>query len=198
MGQNLQIEVRNAGGRVERLTVDIIVAAGTQAVEAARRATTTIPIVFPVTFDPAEAGYVASPGRPGGNLTGLTPLNPTVTAKRVELLREVIPRISRVAVLRNPTNPGSAFPLRETQAAAKRLGVRIQVLMPAPSTTSVLSDASCPTERTSTSCSGAPPPTWTRFSGREPGDAPGGHQPEDPPRPSASGFRRLCSRGRIG
>ena len=138
VGQNLHIEVRDAGGSIERLTelatelvglkVDILVAASTQAVEAARRATTTIPIVFPVTFDPVEAGYVASLGRPGGNLTGLTPLNPTVTAKRVELLREMIPRISRVAVLRNPTNPGSAFPLRETQSVAQRLGVRIQVL----------------------------------------------------------------------
>ena len=119
VGQNLHIEVRDAGGSIERLTelatelvglkVDILVAASTQAVEAARRATTTIPIVFPVTFDPVEAGYVASLGRPGGNLTGLTPLNPTVTAKRVELLREMIPRISRVAVLGTRPTPAPHF-----------------------------------------------------------------------------------------
>ena len=90
-------------------------------------ATKTIPIVFPVTFDPVESGFVASLARPGGNLTGLSPLNPVVTAKRVELLREVIPHISRVAVLRNPTNPGSLFASRETEAAAKRLGIRLQV-----------------------------------------------------------------------
>jgi putative ABC transport system substrate-binding protein len=65
--------------------------------------------------------------RPGGNLTGLSPLKPVVTAKRVELLREVIPHISHVAVLRNPTNPGSLFALRETEATARRLGMRVQV-----------------------------------------------------------------------
>jgi len=137
-GQNIRVEYRYAGGSADRLAelaadlvnlrVDVIVAGGTQAVEAARRATTTIPIVFPVTFDPVAAGFVGSLARPGGNLTGLSPLNPTVTAKRVELLREVVPHIARVAVLRNPTNSGSAFVLRETEGAAKRLGIRVQAL----------------------------------------------------------------------
>ena len=136
-GQNIRIEYRQAGGNVERvreladelvsLKVDVLVAASTQAVDAAKRATNTIPIVFPVTFDPVESGFVASLARPGGNLTGLSPLNPVVTAKRVELLREVIPHISRVAVLRNPTNSGSLFALKGTEAAAKRLGIRAQV-----------------------------------------------------------------------
>jgi putative tryptophan/tyrosine transport system substrate-binding protein len=136
-GQNIRIEYRQAGGNVERvreladelvsLKVDVLVAASTQAVDAAKRATNTIPIVFPVTFDPVESGFVASLARPGGNLTGLSPINPVVTAKRVELLREVIPHISRVAVLRNPTNSGSLFALRETEAAAKRLGIRPQI-----------------------------------------------------------------------
>jgi putative tryptophan/tyrosine transport system substrate-binding protein len=136
-GQNIRIEYRQAGGNVERLReladelvslkVDVLVAASTQAVEAAKRSTKTIPIVFPVTFDPVESGFVVSLARPGGNLTGLSPLNPVVTAKRVELLREVIPHISRVAVLRNPTNPGSLFASRETEAAATQLGIRPQV-----------------------------------------------------------------------
>jgi putative ABC transport system substrate-binding protein len=136
-GQNIHIEYRQAGGNVERvreladelvsLKVDVLVAASTQAVDAAKRATRTIPIVFPVTFDPVESGFVVSLARPGGNLTGLSPINPVVTAKRVELLREVIPHISRVAVLRNPTNSGSLFALRGTEAAAKRLGIRPQV-----------------------------------------------------------------------
>jgi putative ABC transport system substrate-binding protein len=79
--------------------------------------------VFPVTFDPVASGFVASLSRPGGNRTGLSPLNPTVTAKRVELLRELPPRVGLAAVLRNPTNPGATFVLRETETAAR--GVRL-------------------------------------------------------------------------
>jgi len=138
VGRTILIEHRYAEGSIERLarlaaelvalTLDVIVAAGTQAVEAARRATRTIPIVFPVTFDPVASGFVASLARPGGNLTGLSPLNPAVTAKRVELLREALPHVTRVAVLWNPTNPGSAFVLRETEMAARRTGIALQVL----------------------------------------------------------------------
>lgn len=123
-GETILIEERIAEGRAERLAeqaaelvrlkVEVIVAAGTQAIEAARRATRTIPIVFPVTFDPVASGFVASLARPGGNLTGLSPLNPAVTAKRVGLLREALPELKRVAALRNPTNAGSAFVLKET------------------------------------------------------------------------------------
>jgi putative tryptophan/tyrosine transport system substrate-binding protein len=137
-GQNIRVDYRFADGSTERLTVlaaelvrsgvDVIVAQSTQAVDAARRATTTIPIVFPVTFDPVESGFVESLARPGRNLTGLSPLNPVVTAKRVELVREVLPQLARLAVLRNPTNSGSTFALRETERAAERLGLRLQVL----------------------------------------------------------------------
>ena len=102
-GQNIHVEYRYAGGKVERLPelaaelialkVAVIVAANTQSIDAVRQATKTIPIVFPVTFDPVESGFIASLAHPGGNLTGLTTLNQEVAGKRVELLKEVIPRI---------------------------------------------------------------------------------------------------------
>jgi putative ABC transport system substrate-binding protein len=136
--ENIQVEYRFAGGSLERLAefaaelvslkVDVIVAGSTQSIDAARRATKTIPIVFPVTFDPVESGFVDSLARPGGNLTGLSTVNPDAAAKRVELLKEVLPGISRLAVLRNPTNSGSQFPLKETEAGAKQLGLRLQTL----------------------------------------------------------------------
>jgi ABC-type uncharacterized transport system substrate-binding protein len=137
-GQNIHIEYRYAAGKLERLPelaaelvglkVDVIVAANTQSIEASRRATKTIPIVFPVTFDPVASGFVASLARPGGNLTGLTTLNQEVAGKRVELLKEVLPKLSRVAVLRDPTNTGSLFALKETEAATNHLGIRTQVV----------------------------------------------------------------------
>ena len=137
-GQNIHVEYRFAGGSIERLAefaaelvrikVDVIVAGSTQSIDAARQATQTIPIVFPVTFDPVESGFVASLARPGGNLTGLSTVNPDAAAKRVELLKEIMPRISRLAVLRNPTNSGSKLPLKETEAEAKRSSIRLQVL----------------------------------------------------------------------
>jgi putative ABC transport system substrate-binding protein len=137
-GQNIHVEYRYAGGSVERLAefaaelvhlkVDVIVAGSTQSIDAARKATKTIPIVVPVTFDPVGSGFVATLARPGGNLTGLSTVNPDAAAKRVELLKEVMPKLSRVAVLRNPTNTGSQFALKETQEGAKQLGIRLQVL----------------------------------------------------------------------
>ncbi len=138
-GQNIQIEYRYAGGKVQRLPelatelvglmVDVIVASSGQSTDAARRATKTIPIVFPVSFDPVASGFVASLARPGGNLTGLSTLNPELAGKRVELIKDVVPRISRAAVLWNPTNSGSAvFALKETEAVAKGLGIRLQTL----------------------------------------------------------------------
>jgi putative tryptophan/tyrosine transport system substrate-binding protein len=136
--QNIHVEYRYAAGKVERLDelaaelvglkLDVIVASNTQSIDATRRATKTIPIVFPVTFDPVASGFVASLARPGGNLTGLTTLNQEVAGKRVELLKEVMPKISRVAVFRDPTNSGSLFALKETEAAANHLGIRTQVL----------------------------------------------------------------------
>jgi putative ABC transport system substrate-binding protein len=137
-GQNIQVEYRYAGNDIARLAamaaalvdakVDLIVAGGTQAIVAAKQATATIPIVFPVTFDPVASGFVVSVARPGGNLTGMDALNPVVTAKRVELLKEVIPGIARIAVFRNPTNPGSLLALRQTEVAAKRLGIGLETL----------------------------------------------------------------------
>src|SRR5918999_681585 len=137
-GQNIHVEYRYAGGSLERvaelaaelvsLKVDVIVAGSTQSIDAVKQATKTIPIVFPVTFDPVASGFVASLARPGANLTGLSTVNPDAAAKRVELLKELMPRISRVAVLRNPTNSGSQFVLKETEAGAKQLGIRLQTL----------------------------------------------------------------------
>jgi putative ABC transport system substrate-binding protein len=137
-GENLRIEYRYAEGNVEMLSklaadlvnlkVAVIVATSTQAIEAARRATKTVPIVFPITFDPVASGFVTSLARPGGNLTGLTTLNQDMAGKRVELLKETISRISRVAVLSNPTNSGSLFALKQTEAAAHHLGIRTQTL----------------------------------------------------------------------
>lgn len=134
-GQNISVEYRYAGGKVDRLAelaaelvslkVGVILASGTQSIQAAKRATKMIPIVFPVTPDPVESGFVASLARPGGNITGLSTLNPEVGGKRLELLKEVIPGISRVAVLWNPTNPGSAVTLKETDAAARSLGLKL-------------------------------------------------------------------------
>ena len=138
VGKTVRIEYRYAGGRAENLPrlaaelvalkVALIVASSSQAIEAARMTTKTIPIVFPVTFDPVRSGYVASLARPGGNLTGLNPLNPEVAGKRVELLKEIVPGLSRVAVLWNSTNPGSRLAVQETEAAMKKLRVRIQML----------------------------------------------------------------------
>ena len=137
-GQTIRVDYRYAEGSTTRLAahaselvqtrVDVIVAQSTQAVDVARRATSTIPIVFTVTFDPVESGFVDSLARPGRNLTGLSPLNPVVTAKRVELAREMLPQLARLAVLRNPTNSGSTFALRETERAADLLGLRLHVL----------------------------------------------------------------------
>jgi putative ABC transport system substrate-binding protein len=136
-GRNIHIEYRYAGAKPERLSglaaelvalkVDVIVASSTQATDAARKATKTIPIVFPITFDPVGSGFVASLARPGGNLTGLSALNPEVMGKRVELLKEIVPQLSRAAVLWNPTNSGSKFALSETETAAKHLGIRLQI-----------------------------------------------------------------------
>src|SRR4029453_5536385 len=94
---------------------------------AAQRATTSIPIVS-VVNDPVAAGFVASVARPGGNVTGLSMMSPEVVGKQLELLREVVPKVSRVAVLANPANPGSAPQLRHAEVVAKALGMRLQLL----------------------------------------------------------------------
>jgi putative ABC transport system substrate-binding protein len=130
-GQNLSIEFRWAEGQAERLPglaaelvslkVDIIMAATEPAILAAKRATSTIPIVMTTAADPVGSGLVDGLARPGGNITGLTFFAPDLAAKRLQLLRDVVPRLSRVAVLWNADNSGKAREAEETRRAAERL-----------------------------------------------------------------------------
>jgi putative ABC transport system substrate-binding protein len=135
-GKNLSVEYRWAGGTFERLPdlaaelvrleVDLIVARGTPSVRAAKGATTTIPIVMPISNDAVGDGLVASLARPGGNVTGLTLMATELSGKRLELLKEAFPRIVRVAVLYDPDLTAHARELRETEVAAERLRVALQ------------------------------------------------------------------------
>ena len=137
-GQNIVFEERWAEGKAERLPdlaaelvsrkVDVIVAGGTLAPLAAMRATKTIPIVLGAAGAPVETGLVASLGKPGGNVTGLSNLSADLTAKRLQLLKEVVPRVTRVAVLWNAANPVAAVVMRETEATARTLGLSVQSL----------------------------------------------------------------------
>jgi putative tryptophan/tyrosine transport system substrate-binding protein len=133
---NVIIEYRSSEGITDRLPelaaqlvklpVDILVAAATPAARAAKQATGAIPIVFTVVADPVEQGLVASLARPGGNVTGLSTLTPELSAKRVQLLGEALPGLSRVAVLWPSANPGQALAFRETEASAGALGLELQ------------------------------------------------------------------------
>jgi putative ABC transport system substrate-binding protein len=135
-GQNVIYEPRWGDGQVGRLRslaaelidakVDILVTAGTEAALAAKQATSSIPIVTATGGDPVELGLVGGLARPGGNVTGVISLITQLTGKRLELLKQLIPRASRVAVLRNPDNRSSAFTLRDAESAAKSLGVVVQ------------------------------------------------------------------------
>ncbi len=135
-GQNITLERRYAEGKVEllpdlaaelvRLKVNVIVVAAPQAIRAAKQATNTIPIVMAAVADPLEADFVVSLARPGGNITGVSALASGYSAKWLELLKEAVSKISRVAVLSNPTNPSHAGYRRETQAAARVLGLTLQ------------------------------------------------------------------------
>ncbi|HEV2056385.1 MAG TPA: ABC transporter substrate-binding protein [Methylomirabilota bacterium] len=137
-GQNILIEGRWYGDQTERLPalaaelvrlkVDVIVAGAVPAPEAAQRATSTIPIVIMTHPDPVGSGLVASLARPGRNVTGLSLLTPELVGKRLQLLKEAVPGISRVAVLSDPTNPAQALLLREAEVAARSLKVQLQVL----------------------------------------------------------------------
>jgi putative ABC transport system substrate-binding protein len=109
-----------------QLKVAVIVAAGDPAIDAALRATSTIPIVMVAAGDPVRAGFVASLARPGGNITGMTFLTRELAAKRLEILKEVVPTASRVAVLWNPDNPGGLVDFHATQAAATLLKLNLQ------------------------------------------------------------------------
>jgi len=137
-GKNVVFENRNAENQLERLPelaadlirlkVDVIVAAGTLAPLAAKQATATIPIVMTTAGDPLGSGLVASLARPGGNVTGMSLMVPDLSAKRLELLKELLPRLSRVAVLWNAANPYSALVYKETQAGGRTLGIDVQSL----------------------------------------------------------------------
>ena len=138
-GRNVVIEYRDAEGKLERfpalvaelvaLKVDVIVAPATPATVAAKQATKTIPIVFAVVSDPVTSGLVTSLARPGGNVTGLSVLEPELVGKRLELLKQVVPGVSRVAVLWHPGAVGERTEkdvLKEAEAAARAMGVPLQ------------------------------------------------------------------------
>jgi putative ABC transport system substrate-binding protein len=135
-GRDVVLEYRWAEGNLDRLTdlameliglkVDVITTLSTPAALAARNATTTIPIVFAAVGDPVGAGVVPSLARPGGNATGISLLATELSAKRLEVLREIVPDISRVAMLWNDTNPGMVLRAREAQDAATKLGVIVE------------------------------------------------------------------------
>jgi putative tryptophan/tyrosine transport system substrate-binding protein len=137
-GKNIVIEARFAEGKLDRLlalaaelvrlNVDIIVTGATVPTGAAKEATATIPIVMTNDGDPVGAGFVTSLARPGGNITGLANFNPELTGKRLELLKEIIPQLARVAVFGTSSTPGNAQVLRETELAAGAFGVKLQYL----------------------------------------------------------------------
>ena len=137
-GKNILIEQRYAEGQLNhmnelaaelvRLKVDVIVTIGPAATRPAKEATTAIPIVMGVDDDPVGNGFVASLARPGGNITGLASLAPEIGGKQLELLKEIVPRLSRVAVLGTSTQPGNAQSLREAEVAAGALAVKLQYL----------------------------------------------------------------------
>ena len=137
-GKNIVVEDRYAEGKADReceltaelarLKMDVIVTAGPTVTRAAKEATVTIPIVFAQDGDPVASGFVASLARPGGNITGLSTLAPELSGKRLELLKEIVPNLSRVTVIGNSTEPGNAQRLKEIELAAAALKVKLQYL----------------------------------------------------------------------
>ena len=137
-GQNLAIEYRSSEGNTDRLPglaaelvrlkVDIIFTASATAGRAAKNATSSIPIVFVGSVDPVADGLVASLARPGGNVTGFSIGAPGLYGKRLEIMKDTLPRLSRVGVLRNPTIPATSFITKEIRTAGQELGVQVQSL----------------------------------------------------------------------
>ena len=135
-GKSIVIEHRSAEGKTDRLPelavelvrlkVDIIFSTGPQSTRAAKEATSTIPIVMGFDSDPVGNRFVASLARPGGNITGLSTLAPEISGKQLELLKEIVPRLSRVAVFGTSTQPGNVQALKESELAAGTLGVKLQ------------------------------------------------------------------------
>jgi putative ABC transport system substrate-binding protein len=134
-GKNIVFEYRSADDKLDRLPaladelvrlkVDVLLASTTPAAVAAKNATRTIPIVFYGGFDPVALGLVDSLARPGGNVTGFTAIAVALAGKRLELLKETVPKLSRVAVLWDPQNPGSAQQWKESQLPARELGLQL-------------------------------------------------------------------------
>jgi putative tryptophan/tyrosine transport system substrate-binding protein len=134
-GKNITFEYRGAEGKLDRLPavadelvrlkVDVIVTGSTAGALAAKNATRTIPIVFYQVGDPVATGLVDSLARPGGNITGFTAISAVLAGKRLELLKETIPKLSRVAVLWNPQDPGAAQQWKESQIPARELGLQL-------------------------------------------------------------------------
>ncbi|MDQ6917115.1 MAG: ABC transporter substrate-binding protein [Pseudomonadota bacterium] len=135
-GQNIIVERRFGDNRAERISevaaelvrlrVDVIVTSTDGAIAAVRQQTRTIPIVMANSTDPVGTGFVASLPRPGGNVTGLTNISPALSAKRLELLREAIPGISRAAIMWNPDIRGGVLDYKETESAARSLRLHLQ------------------------------------------------------------------------
>jgi putative ABC transport system substrate-binding protein len=137
-GKNITFEYRYAEGNFRRqkelaaelvrLNVDVIVTSGPASTRAAKEATATIPIVMTFHSDPVGSGSVASLARPGGNITGLSTLAPEISGKQLELLKEVVPKVSRVMVLGSSYNPGNALVLKEMEAAARAFNLKLKYL----------------------------------------------------------------------
>src|SRR5262245_32339101 len=137
-GESIIIEFRFAEEKLDRLPnlvadlvrlkVDLIVAVSTPAIEAAKNATKTIPIIMAGVSDPVATGFVASLARPGGNITGFSLQSPELSGKRLELLKEIVPKLSRVAFLVHGRDPGHRLFLKEAQDASEGLGMKIQPL----------------------------------------------------------------------
>ena len=135
-GKNIIVEWRFADGKLDRLRalaaelvrlkVEVIVSAGPAVTRPLKQATSTIPIVMGQDTDPVDSGFVASLARPGGNITGLATLSPEIAGKQLELLKEIVPRLSHAAVFGNLTNPGNVHELKETEVAAGAFGVQIR------------------------------------------------------------------------
>jgi putative tryptophan/tyrosine transport system substrate-binding protein len=135
-GKTFVLELRHGEGRAERLPelarelvglkVDVIVTATDVAIAAVKRETQTIPIVMANSSDPVGTGFVVSLAHPGGNITGLSSISPELSGKRLELLREVVPGLSRVAFLWNPDVRGAVLDYKETEGAASSLRVQLQ------------------------------------------------------------------------
>lgn len=139
-GRNLALELRFADGKLERLPVlarelvrlnpDVILVSTTPGSLAAKAATATIPIVFVAVADPVGAGLVRNLARPGGNVTGITHIVAELTGKRLELLKEIVPSASRIAVLVNPDDPNATAQLQNAKSAARTLGVQLDPVLP--------------------------------------------------------------------